>query len=58
MPFFFAKLSKMNKISYNTAYNVQSVTSYYGVAPMTLALKADYVLSALLNTSVSFVTTA
>jgi len=27
----FRKLSKMNKIQYNTTYSVQSVTSYYTV---------------------------
>jgi len=30
----------MNKIQYNTAYSVQSVTSYYGVGHNTLALTA------------------
>ena len=34
----------MNKIQYNTAYSVQTVTSYYSVRSNTLALTADSVL--------------
>jgi len=48
---FYVKLSKMNKIQYNTAYGVQSVTG-----PNTLALTA---VLCLLNTSIiSFAITA
>jgi len=46
----------MNKIQYNTADSVQSVTSYYGLGPKTLALTADSVLWT--HQIISFVITA
>jgi len=54
----FTKLSKMNRIQYNTAHSVQSqsVTCHYSVGPPnTLDLTAGLCS---LNTSISFVTTA